>query len=249
MKRLLVAAVVSFAAVTTTGSVRPAPGMEVFVEPHGEEQVLTVVRDGAAILTVKDERFEQASLLEHGVSKRLGYLRDVTGDGRAELVFSQWDGGRRGHHVRVFGVSEAGALREIGESVGGDGTLAFFEDVDGDGALEFRTHDWTFCGWKGSNADAPALPVVLRFRDDGVSLARDLMAQGQRQPTTVAASTTSAAQEPGDAALRTLVLEGIYAGRGDVAWDLFDAAWGDRPGKEEFAIEVFAKLAESPYWR
>ena len=45
-----------------------------------------------------------------------------------------------------------------------------------------------------------------------------------------------------------MVLEGMYSGRGGEAWDLLDAAWGARPGKEEFVIDLFAKLAQSPYW-
>ncbi len=64
MKRLLVAAVVSFAAVTTIGAPWPGPRLEVFVEPYGAEQVLTVAnaifrgRTDLVLLRIAAERVE-----------------------------------------------------------------------------------------------------------------------------------------------------------------------------------------------
>lgn len=134
-----------------------------------------------------------------------------------------------------------------------------FTDLDGDGVPEVELNDWTFQYWNTSFADSPAPRVVLKWDGDRFNADPQLM----RQPAPPDAELDSEAAAfrqrmltEGDqfelwmrSGLWRRMLDLIYTGHADRAWDFFDDAWPDEhPGKDAFLTDFCLQLARSPYF-
>jgi len=184
--------------------------------------------------------------------ERIAIGRDITGKGVPNLVISYWSGGAHCcYTAHVFEIG--GRFRKIASLNAENGPLDF-EDLDGDGALEFVFRDWTFAYWRTSFNYSPAPRVVLRFQNGAYRMAPDFM----RKPPASNDLLKEKAQEvlKGDwtnervpPELWRYMVELIYSGNAKQAWAFFDMAWRPgAPGKATFLKDFRSQLAKSPYW-
>ncbi len=183
--------------------------------------------------------------------------RDITGDGRPNLVIFEWTGGAHCcFYFQVFDIGES--FRKLATIDAGHGGC--FEDLDGDADLEFVTADWSYAYFWTDFASSPAPTVVLRYRDGSYRLAGDAMvappparseleemAREYRARYTGEKGRMMSYQEAG--LLWEPMLRLIYTGNLPLAREYFDLAWPPtRNGRAEASQGFWAKVADSPYW-
>lgn len=183
--------------------------------------------------------------------------RDITGDGIPDLVVMLWTGGAHGWWgFWVFSLGPE--LRKVAQFEPTDNGMQF-DDLDGDGVFEALVLEDTFDYWHAPHSESPVPIVVLRFTEGSYHFAPDLMrkAAPSREDFENRLLEIGGLMEewtPGPfseppSALWGYMIELIYSGNGDLAWQFFEAAWPDhKPGKPEFLEEFKARLAEGPYW-
>jgi hypothetical protein len=178
--------------------------------------------------------------------------RDLTGDGVPDLVVEEFSGGAHCCTVDVvLGLGES--LEAHGTIDAEDGDVAF-EDVDHDSIPEVRYPDFRLRYWRDyAFAETTAPDVILRFRDGAYRPACDLM----RTPAPDAATLAKQARDlrgdwdSGDppADLLGYVVELVYHGHADLAWQFLDTAWpAPIAGRTEFLRDLRAQLSHSPCW-
>lgn len=184
----------------------------------------------------------------------IGIGIDITGDEKPNLVVSSWSGGAHCcHSYYIFELADT--FRHVATIDVLDNGSAHFEDRDGDANLEFVMADYTFAYWNESFADSPVPKVVLRFSGDGYHIAEDQM-RGEppsdakiRQVAARIAETPSRSKDLPPTLLWGTMLEWIYKGNADAAWQLFDLAWRpEMSGKEVFLKSFKTQLETSPWW-
>ncbi len=186
--------------------------------------------------------------------------RDITGDGIPDLLIAEYTGGV--HCCLNFYVFMIGQeFRFLGKIEANDSDYSHFEDIDHDQSLEFIGNDWTFAYWHTGFASSPAPSVILYFHDGAYRLAGHLMskpipsqAELDEKTREIQAdeSWTNRGRPPQSppVLLWDTMLELIYSGHANVAWQFFDVAWvGSIPGKEAFLADFRAQLMKSPYWQ
>jgi len=190
--------------------------------------------------------------------------KDITKDGTPDLVIQVHSGGAHccfGYYAFSLGSS-------FKKMVYFDGIDAEFQlkDMDDDGIYEFVGHDDTFAYWNASFAESPMPDVILRYEGDGLHLATDLMRQLIPNPDVIMERVTEyreILEKKGNSPLRfntgfymdfypplwASMLDLIYAGWGDKAYEFFERAWPEQKVDRGRFLEEFKKrLAKSPYW-
>lgn len=225
------------------------------------EGCLQILKSGVLVYTLSSHDFRIGNNFWHGTPIPIG--TDITGAGKPDAIVSEWSGGA--HCCFTLHIFELGErFREIAriEAEHGDGSN--FEDLNHDGSYELVGSDWAFAYWKASFADSPAPRVVLKYRAGRFRLALDLMRTpnpSSEKFKTMVESVRSARgwssqvildcqQECGIApALWANMLDLIYGGHPDLAWELFDESWPKNlAGKATFAKEFCSVLKKSRYW-
>jgi len=228
-------------------------------EPGSLDQAsFEILHGGARVYAVDGYSFRIGSLYEDEKSHSLVRIgSDITGDGRPDLVVSEYTGGAHCcYQVHVFEIGDQ--FRYIQTIDAQDSDLADFENVDGDPALELPMVDWTFAYWRAGFLESPAPRVVLKYDGSRYAMAPNLM----RKPplsqdefvqvaTEIAASLEAELaeqREPGNR-LAQRMLDLIYSGNMEQAWELADLSWpkGDG-GKAAFLRDFRSQLATSPFW-
>ncbi|MBF0523359.1 MAG: hypothetical protein HQL24_09945 [Candidatus Omnitrophica bacterium] len=116
-------------------------------------------------LGLEDDEDKENELVQPGKS--------ITGDGQPSLVVSEWSGGA--HCCYTYDTFSLGdSFKHLGTIDAGHGGGPF-KDVDGDGALEFITYDWTFAYWNACFAGSPAPKLILKWKNGNYVPAMDLM--------------------------------------------------------------------------
>jgi len=182
---------------------------------------------------------------------------DITGDGRPDLVVSEYTGGANCcHRVHVFEIGDQFRYIQTIDALHSD--LADFENVDGDPALEFLMADWTFAYWRTGLFDSPSPLVVLKYNGSQYAMAPNLMRKPplsqdelMQVATEIAAPLDAelAAQSDLGTRLAHRMLDLIYSGNMGQAWELVDLAWPKSDGgKSAFLRDFQSRLATSPFW-
>jgi hypothetical protein len=188
--------------------------------------------------------------------------QDVTGDGIPDLVVERWSGGAHCCcRVSIFSIGpEFKKIADIGEDgafddVGGENSGYLFKDLNGDGVPELVGNDWTFAYWWTSFSQSPAPRFILRYDGTKYVLATDLMIGQPPKQSEIDERIRALRQSDLWAEDRVppelwgVMLDLIYAGRGDAAWAIFHKNWhGSAALKEEFVREFKKQLAESTLW-
>ncbi len=185
----------------------------------------------------------------------IGMGEDITDDGRPNVIITTYSGGAHCCTEHILFDIQDGSANEIARITPAHGN-ADFTDIDGDGDLEVSLHDWTFAYWNTSFASSPAPRIVLQYDGTTYRTAPHLMAAPPPPPEQwnqlahqVHQSLTNNEQLWPSSALWSTMLDLIYTGHTDLAWQFLDESWPtDRPGKELFAEDFQLQLNKSPYW-
>ncbi|HLO76107.1 MAG TPA: hypothetical protein VK196_06600 [Magnetospirillum sp.] len=217
-------------------------GTRVTIERNGEDERLTVRRDGTAPVVLDEHRF----------SPRAPVGQNVTGDGQPQLVVTGWSGGAHCcHTVHIIDLGEQPRLIQSIDA--GHSDLDLFAQLDDDAALEIALPDWTYAYWPGSFALSPVPHVVLewdgrqytpsaRLTRNGSMYYRmqDEQMQNRRQPTS---------PEEQVAAIFQDTLDMVYAGRMKAARTLLKQLLPPTPENKQLQQVLFdCKLPSSPWW-
>ncbi len=220
-------------------------------------------RDGAVIFRKTAESFGEYRLgqpgnAEHNIPK-IANGTDITGRGRPDMIVTNWSGGSRCCFVHmIFELKPE--VKQVARIDDGDGDLAHFVDLDGDGHYYYKGNDWTFAYWDASFEDSDAPVVVLRFVDDDHGGSYHLAMDKMRNPEPSPEQWKRASQEAGDAfaggsgdgigsKLWSNMVNMIYTGHSTLAWKLFDETWpAQKEGKDKFLSDFCSQLKTSHYW-
>jgi hypothetical protein len=223
--------------------------------PWQSREILEISRAGEVLHRQRGYDFHLGGFDPDDAKQKelLAVGKNITGNGLPNLVVSEYTGGA--HCCFLAHVFELGKeFRKVGTLDARDGDLSHFEDLDGDGSLEFVTNDFTFAYWHASFADSPAPRVVLKYRDGAYRVAPGLM----RRPAPSAAELERQSREVREApqwharrmptALWKTMLDLIYEGNADAAWAFLNSSWPRKEAeKEEFRREFLEQLRKSPY--
>jgi len=182
---------------------------------------------------------------------------DMTASGEPQVIVGSWSGGA--HCCYKFEVLQLGKeFRVVAELDAQDSGGAHFEDIDHDGKYEFVANDWAFAYWRTSFAESPAPKIILRpiagtNDSDPYHLALDLMRKPAPSQTEFESKIAKIKSDEEwnhhvPPALWGGMLELIYSGHADLAWELFDRAWpSKKPGKYGFLGAFCERLSNSHY--
>lgn len=179
---------------------------------------------------------------------------DITGDGRANLVIVQWTGGAHCCFIlELFEIDEE--FRHIQTIDLAHTGYPDFRDLDGEPGLELILNDWAFEYWRTSFVNSPAPELALKFTGGKYAVDPELNRRPPLEGYRLAnlAAAIASAEEWGEGGppvrLWAEMLDLIYSGNMEQAWELFELAWPrDVGGKEEFAADFRETLARSRYW-
>ena len=224
-------------------------------DPYFYEGSFEILKAGRRLYAYKGDEFTILMLYDHDLLNLLVRMgKDITGDGVPELVITEWSGG---NHccltIHIFTIGNK--FRKIGEIWAMHSTTTEFDDLDHNGSLELILRDWTFAYWNSGFADSAAPEIILRHREGEYILATDLMRKRAPTRRDLSEKVERLWREgwPKDSkppsALWREMLDFIYSGNADVAWQFLAMVWPPEvPGKEKFLRQFQAQLAESPYW-
>jgi hypothetical protein len=209
-----------------------------------------------------------ADTLEAGVSKAtqsspnlFKATADKTGEGTPDLVVSYYSGGAHCCFSTYF--------YELGDEIT---PIKALNTADADvaaigkspnGGLKLATGDATFAYWNTSFAGSPIPQIILDFRDGEFRTNAKLMekpapslAKLKREAAAIRAKMPLDAYVGGeeggnfDEAFWGTMLELIYSGHEDLAWQYFDWAWNPKKkGKEIFKKDFEKQLSNSKFYR
>jgi len=181
--------------------------------------------------------------------------KDINGDGTPDLVICEYSGGA--HCCFDYHIFEMGRrFRETAFFDMKDSQLSF-EDLDGDGKLEISGHDATFAYWHTCFAESPMPEIVLQYDGTRYAIAPGLMHRSAPSSRTLQEEIRKIRAGKGwekgiddyPPALWRVMLDLIYTGHADMAWNFFDKAWPENiRGKEAFLREFRSTLKSSPFW-
>lgn len=182
----------------------------------------------------------------------LGLDVDATGDGRPDFVLQSYSGGAHCcFYTQV--IERQPELALLAEFDGSDSPVSL-EQRDDDPALEVVLNDWSFAYWKAPFADSPAPLVILDLQEGVYVGAVELMRQPAPPPAEVARLAADARQAMRAAGAPTSALWGpmldlIYSGNAEAAFQLFDQGWEPTlGGRDAFLVQFGAQLSLSPHW-
>lgn len=189
--------------------------------------------------------------------------RDITHDGTPDLAIEVFSGGA---HC-CFGYYAFSLGKPFQKMVYMDDIDAQFEvkDMDGDKIYEYTGCDDTFAYWNSGFAGSPMPKVILRYEGDRLYLASDLMRQLVPDSDVIMEKVGEVRKEMEKfvnspmrfdsgfpdfySPLWGNMLDLIYSGWGDKAFEFLDLAWPkQKPEKDKFIAEFKKQLAKSHYW-
>jgi hypothetical protein len=183
--------------------------------------------------------------------------RDITGNGRVNVVIYEWTGGV--HCAFIASVLELDGGCRLIARINGMHSPPVFRDVDGDSFPEVLVQDWTFAYWPTCFAKSPAPYVVLRWSGKEYQVAADLM----RSPAPTASEFAAKAAAVRSSAdwgpeyrwqdipeeLFSYALDLMYSGHEEVGWRFIEMAWPKRFAPDtELLDELKWGLESSDYW-
>ncbi|MBI4824863.1 MAG: hypothetical protein HY807_00370 [Nitrospirae bacterium] len=230
---------------------------KIFIDDEDEKGYLEIIQNEKTVFKQDGYKFRFDHVYTDDVMKKFGVIvigKDITGRGEPNLVINEWSGGA--HCCYTFHVFEIGQkFKKIATLDAGHNGLSHFEDLRGDKKLVFVTNDWTFAYWNTSFAGSPAPDIILEFKNGKYILATDLMLKQPPTQETLADKVKMIRENYSwkngnpPVELWSYMLELIYSGNANVAWQFFDKAWlPDIAGKKEFMQEFQTQLETSAYW-
>jgi hypothetical protein len=195
-------------------------------------------------------------VLEKGRLRCTAKNMDLTGNGKANLVVSEWTGGA--HCCYNSFVFELNPRFHLLATIHGNDSIPRFEDLDEDSDYEVILHDWTYAYWPGSFASSPAPRVILSWNGKKYIVASELMhfpkPSGQQLQTRAKEIHALWGKEYDRWSIPVELwgysLELMYAGYEDLGWQFIEMAWTDKHALDlELLQELRSLMAKSPYWK
>jgi hypothetical protein len=194
-------------------------------------------------------------------AKLVAMGRDINGNGRPDLVISEYTGGA--NCCLTFHIFEIGRkfrkIAEIDAEFGDQGP--HFVRLDQGRGLQIQIYDWTFANWHSDFADSPAPKVILQYDGRGYRMAPDLMRTpvDEKDLATKIAKIKAETKDTRGSSwpnadispqLWGTMLDLIYTGHRILAWQFLEMVWPKNVGgKEAFVDDFIAQLKKSPYWK
>lgn len=191
---------------------------------------------------------------------------DINGDGIPDVIVDYFSGGA--HCCSQYAVFSLGKKLKLLDVLYGEHSDFEFKDLDSDGKYEAIGRDWTFAYWNTSFAGSPAPEVILRWKSGRYRLADDLMRKKYDRDEVMKMADDfkkdilPISEEDGtfhvEPTIWAAMLELIYAGDGELAWEYVDRVWplsDDKllakrwaSDKKKFLNEFKTQLRKSEYW-
>lgn len=177
---------------------------------------------------------------------------DITGEGNPDLIVTGYSGGA--HCCFSSTVYDLGPSLTVIPVVGGGNCSGTFEDLDGDGSYEFLTCDDAFAYHYCCYAGSPMVRVILCYgREIGYVPASPRFASLYKPDivahTELAQQATDATMcewdETSKCAVLPLILDYLYSGRMDQAWEALERYYSF-PDADTFRTEIEAVVLSSP---
>ena len=185
---------------------------------------------------------------------------DITGDGKPNLVMSEWTGGNKGDYVlHIFEISEKFKLID---------KLSFpcrrleLKDINKDGTYDIKAVDPVFEYWYCDGASSPYPTVILSCKNGKYSLNKDLMKKSppsykelhkkamEMKKIVIKCSKNERCLIPIPVELWAYMLDLIYTGNSESAWKFYDMAVPDNIKiKKQFLKDFRKNLTGSKYWK
>ena len=188
-------------------------------------------------------------------------LKDINKDGLQDLIVSSFSGGAHCcYELYIFGLGAE--FKNLFKLDGGSSGFQI-KDINNDGIYEIITKDWNFAYWEAPYALSPATEIIFTYNNGKYILAIDLMRNrisdsnyilqlGRQIKSKFDKEDTSDGkliQQGIPVDLWKGMLDLIYTGNGDKAFNLVDIAWPEtKEGKNQFIHEFKVQLAKSKYW-
>jgi len=227
-----------------------------FKDPSG----LEILKDGKRVYTLGGWSFAIGYAVDEDQptdSVKIKPGDDITGEGRPDLLVSEWSG--RAHCCLTFHIFQLGAdIKEIQRIPLRDADESSFVRREGRTSLVLVSNDYSdFAYFPFDFAGSPAGRVFLSYQGNRFKLDAGLMKANA--PT--AAETTECARlfkksrdwrnqdEPQPLRLWYYATDLIYTGNADAAWKFLDAAWGGSAAdKAQYLGDYRARLKKSVYY-
>ena len=180
--------------------------------------------------------------------------RDITGNGSANLVISNWTGGAHCcHFLHIFELDKNLKKLVTVEALSSSIRLV---DLDHDGYPEIEFWDGAIDEQFACFAGSPGGRVVLKFRNDRYEVATDLMkksAPTAKRIKRLKRDLVSAFKKEDSPDLPYPFLKALmelsYSGHFKLALQLADETWpSEKSGLEKFKKEFSQALQNSQYW-
>jgi len=181
--------------------------------------------------------------------------RDITGNGKANLLISNWTGGA--HCCHFLHIFELGKRLKKLVTVEAFSSSIRLVDLDHDGYPEIEFWDGAIDYQFACFAGSPGGRVVLKFRKDHYEVATHLMKKPTPTPKKmkrlkqdlVRAFKEEESPDLPYPFLKTL-MDLSYSGHFKLALQMADETWPvEKPGLEKFKSECSQALQSSQYWR
>jgi len=181
---------------------------------------------------------------------------DITGNDVPNLVVMESSGGNA--CCFSYEIFEIG--REFRKIVSIDGSYRVkFTDWDGDSKMELVLNDWWYENLVNPYANIRPPDVTLRYQDGAYRIASDLMHKPPPSRENLEGRAQEAQQDTSwrvrngwpdvPASLLNTMLELLYTGHPDLAWEFLEMAWPPNiPDKDDWASDFRATLEESEFW-
>jgi len=185
---------------------------------------------------------------------------DINGDGKPDIVlqFKSF----KDSCSNVYSVYSLRDEPELVSEIKGLAEGLKFEDLDNDRVPEISGHDCTFLDWWASLGETPAPKVILRWGEGKYVFAGDLM---RKDPPLESEMRSYLEKNKGKfiSYVWKYMLDLIYTGNGDIAWEFYDMVEWDEGweedimddsskrgvgNKDDFLGAFKEHLSTSPYW-
>jgi hypothetical protein len=220
-----------------------------------------VYKGGGVGFSFGDDSSDAESDKEKASATLVRSTPDKTGDGNPDIEIGYYSGGAHCCSTTFF--------FELGTSVGVLPPVSTYDapllaiGKSPKGGLRFETFDVGFAYWLTSFAESPMPRVVLEFqkgvlrpnfdlmKKPAPSLAR-LKEMARAKRAKISLKPYRGMKESGndEEVFWDVMLDLIYTGHEDLAWQYLDLVWpAQRKGKELFIRDFKHTLSESPFWK
>lgn len=195
--------------------------------------------------------------VNHEVRDAPSIGRDITGNGKPNVVIYEWSGGVHCcYSAIVFEIAESCVRLDI---IDGRHGVPEFKDLDGDSVPEVLVYDWSFSYWPNSFFTSPSPQVILRWTSSGYQISPDLMWRKEPRPEEINSFTTSIRKSPEwgwsygsldiPKELFSYALNLMYSGHENLGWRFIRQAWTSQyPFDDQLLDDLRKRLSRSPYW-